>query len=499
MNPSNATSSTNSRGVGRNRGMLPGANMPARPAPGWHAPDPPGDAIRAALQPTLGVDVRDPSMLMAARVLPAQPAPGDAADPDAASVIADCLQAPELSLLVVGEARGPRQEVPAALRVAFDRVRVQLSRNHDLVERLARHPDDDLRRRVEQRIGEAMVQASREIHALGLRRGCTTEVELDVVVALPTELLVAHAGRGAVMLVHAGLVHRLTAAASPEEPMPRSLEEDLGSMVPAGAPAHAPLGSTADPPAVETMAVDLRPGDRVVLLAPSVAAGVDRDTLRQALRIAGLGEAIEEIQARSVVPPDRPRAVAAMQVGPAVADAGRERIATLQRMELFRWCSDGELSAMAELAVPRSFGAGTLLLRQGAMNRTLYLLVSGRVAINKDGQRIAEVDSGVVLGEMSMLDDPRASATVEALTPVEVLTLDRESFLAALKADANMAVKVLWSLLLRVSSNLRQTSERLAEASASGLVETVDDAATVLDHRSGRPIGPADPTSEETP
>jgi len=426
--------------------------------------------------------VRDPSLLMSSRALPAPEQSGG----DGASVVADCMQVDSLSLLVVGEARGGQQDARAALRIAFDQVRAHVSRNADLIERLALNPTDSLRQRVEGRLRDGFVQASREVHALSLRRDQPIAVDLDAVVALPAELFVAHAGKGAVILHHAGLVHRLTVSGGAERPLPRSLDEDLASMAPAGPQATQPLGQTSEPPPVETVAIDLGPGDRVVLLAASLAEGLGGEQLATALRVEGLGAVIEELQAIAAVDVTRPRVAAAVQRG---ADApspgsGRERIATLRRIELFRWCSDAELVRMAELALPRSFPRGSLLLRQGVTNTTLYLLVSGRVGVNKDGQRIAEVDSGTVFGEMSMLDDPRASATVEALTPVEVLTLDRDSFLAALKADANMAVKVLWSLLLRVSGNLRKTSERLADASAAGLAgstddETIEDAATV--------------------
>jgi CRP-like cAMP-binding protein len=171
-----------------------------------------------------------------------------------------------------------------------------------------------------------------------------------------------------------------------------------------------------------------------------------------------------------MTPANRARLVGVALVGGRQGPAP-DRLSVLRGVDLFKWCTDDELLAFVGLTRPQRYREGELLLRQGSVNTTLFLLVSGTVGVNKDGQRIARTGAGSIFGEMSMLDEPRASATVEALSEVEVLTIARDAFLQALKKDATMAVKVLWSMLLRVSSNLRVTSQRLAAATAARPVE----------------------------
>jgi CRP-like cAMP-binding protein len=59
--------------------------------------------------------------------------------------------------------------------------------------------------------------------------------------------------------------------------------------------------------------------------------------------------------------------------------------------------------------------AGQVLVREGATGGSLFVVLSGRVAISRGGRRIGELESGALLGEAAMLDGrPRtASAVVE--------------------------------------------------------------------------------------
>jgi CRP/FNR family transcriptional regulator, cyclic AMP receptor protein len=59
--------------------------------------------------------------------------------------------------------------------------------------------------------------------------------------------------------------------------------------------------------------------------------------------------------------------------------------------------------------------AGQVLVREGATGGSLFLILSGDVAITRGGRRIAELGEGTVFGEAAMLDGrPRtASAIVE--------------------------------------------------------------------------------------
>ncbi len=73
----------------------------------------------------------------------------------------------------------------------------------------------------------------------------------------------------------------------------------------------------------------------------------------------------------------------------------------------------------------RSLKPGEHLIEAGEAGGELYVLVSGRLAVNRDGFEIARItEPGALVGEMSVVLGLDHSATVTALTPVEVRVIE---------------------------------------------------------------------------
>ncbi|MHB8790086.1 MAG: cyclic nucleotide-binding domain-containing protein [Desulfobulbaceae bacterium] len=70
-----------------------------------------------------------------------------------------------------------------------------------------------------------------------------------------------------------------------------------------------------------------------------------------------------------------------------------------------------------------------IIIRHGDPGDNLYIVVSGKVSvINQTGISIAELTAGEVFGEMSLLSDEHASATVQAVADSEILAIDNREF-----------------------------------------------------------------------
>jgi CRP-like cAMP-binding protein len=70
-----------------------------------------------------------------------------------------------------------------------------------------------------------------------------------------------------------------------------------------------------------------------------------------------------------------------------------------------------------------------IIIRLGDPGDNLYIVVSGKVSvINQTGISIAELTAGEVFGEMSLLSDEHASATVQAVEESEILAIDNREF-----------------------------------------------------------------------
>ncbi len=94
------------------------------------------------------------------------------------------------------------------------------------------------------------------------------------------------------------------------------------------------------------------------------------------------------------------------------------------------------LVAMAETALERELSrtimrggekpelkrlpAGTLLTQQGEPGDELYLVLDGVLEVQVDGERVAEIGPGAVLGERGVLEGGRRTATVRALTDCRI-------------------------------------------------------------------------------
>lgn len=64
--------------------------------------------------------------------------------------------------------------------------------------------------------------------------------------------------------------------------------------------------------------------------------------------------------------------------------------------------------------------AGATLVEQGESGDSIFLLLDGVLDVEVDGERIAEIGPGAILGERSQLEGGRRTSTLRALTPCKV-------------------------------------------------------------------------------
>jgi len=98
------------------------------------------------------------------------------------------------------------------------------------------------------------------------------------------------------------------------------------------------------------------------------------------------------------------------------------------RMALFRDLSPGELDVLLSRFVPLSLAAGEVAIRQGEVGDRFYVVRSGEVQVERDGQVLARLGAGEAFGEIALLLDVPRTATVSAFEPTELLALDAADF-----------------------------------------------------------------------
>jgi CRP/FNR family transcriptional regulator, cyclic AMP receptor protein len=140
--------------------------------------------------------------------------------------------------------------------------------------------------------------------------------------------------------------------------------------------------------------------------------------------------------------------------------------ALLAQVPAFEQLGPAELSAVAAVAVPRSFVAGEAVFRDGDASDTCYVVRQGHaraIREHPDGRQItlATFGPGDIFGELAMFDDERRSATVEAIDDLDALAILGSDMRRLMYEHAEIAVKLAVALVRR----LRDANERLARQS----------------------------------
>jgi CRP-like cAMP-binding protein len=85
--------------------------------------------------------------------------------------------------------------------------------------------------------------------------------------------------------------------------------------------------------------------------------------------------------------------------------------------------------------------AGEVLVRQGARNRQFVLVEEGTVQVTRDGEEIARLGAGEFVGELSLLGDGTATATVTTVTDVVARVSTSAEFDALLHSAVGGAIQ----------------------------------------------------------
>lgn len=89
------------------------------------------------------------------------------------------------------------------------------------------------------------------------------------------------------------------------------------------------------------------------------------------------------------------------------------------------------IERLAKVATRVTVPAGAVVFSQGDVGDCFYLVDSGRVAVEIDGRKLGEQSRGESFGEIALLRDTPRTATVHALTDLELVALDRDEFVPA--------------------------------------------------------------------
>lgn len=108
---------------------------------------------------------------------------------------------------------------------------------------------------------------------------------------------------------------------------------------------------------------------------------------------------------------------------------------------------------------PIAYGQGKVIIAEGAVGASMYVVMDGHVAISI-GERVVErVGPGGIFGEMALVDRSARAATAVAETNSSLITIGRNEFLALVKAKPAFGALLLKSLAQRMQYLAQQVAQ----------------------------------------
>jgi CRP-like cAMP-binding protein len=135
---------------------------------------------------------------------------------------------------------------------------------------------------------------------------------------------------------------------------------------------------------------------------------------------------------------------------------------SLATVSLFANLEPKFIKGIAQICTERDFAAGDHLMKQGEDGIGLFIILSGKVKIEKtdaSGRQVelASNGPGDVMGELAVLDGAKRTATVTATEPTKCLVLASWEFNSFMKVHPEVAIQILPILVTR----FRQTNDAL--------------------------------------
>jgi AAA family ATP:ADP antiporter len=142
-----------------------------------------------------------------------------------------------------------------------------------------------------------------------------------------------------------------------------------------------------------------------------------------------------------------------------------EKIIFLKEVSFFEGMTVDQLKVLASVAEERLFSEEAEIFAQGAPSGVLYVIVRGKVALEREGQRkgsslrIATLDAYGYFGEMGLFDESPTTERAFAVQDTLCLALRREPLIELTRRYPDLSLRLINVL----SRRLREANDRIAQ------------------------------------
>jgi CRP/FNR family transcriptional regulator, cyclic AMP receptor protein len=114
-------------------------------------------------------------------------------------------------------------------------------------------------------------------------------------------------------------------------------------------------------------------------------------------------------------------------------------------------------------SIETNYPAGAEIIGPGTMSATMYIVKKGICAVQIKDVVVEQITEGNIFGEMGIVDSRSHTASVFAVTDVNLYVLNRDQFLRLVGETPTFALRVMRILVRRI----RAMNSRLSESEDS--------------------------------
>jgi CRP/FNR family cyclic AMP-dependent transcriptional regulator len=135
---------------------------------------------------------------------------------------------------------------------------------------------------------------------------------------------------------------------------------------------------------------------------------------------------------------------------------------------IFSVLTDGDVEWLARAGERVHCDPGMALIPLGARVDYLYFVLEGRLAIKtKSGDPIAYLESGEIIGEMSLVDPAPTTVSVEVAADTTLLRIPDGVVRDKLISDPPFAARFYRALCVFLADRMRHTTQRMGYGAAT--------------------------------
>jgi len=129
-----------------------------------------------------------------------------------------------------------------------------------------------------------------------------------------------------------------------------------------------------------------------------------------------------------------------------------QKLAALGATPLFASCSKKQLKLIGSVTERLDLPAGHVLVRHGAIPSEMSILISGKAEVEVQGNVVATIEAGGVVGELSMVDGGQASGTVTMVEAGEAWVVSRRGFIPVWEQNPDISTALLLAVVARLKA-----------------------------------------------